>query len=665
METIPAARYARALIILGLLAYTALVVRNAWLSDDAYITFRTVDNFVHGYGLTWNVAERVQTYTHPLWMFLLAGAYALTGEIYFTSLLLSIAISVGAAILLVRTVPTRWQAAVVAGILACSKAAVDYATSGLENPLTHLLLVGFLALYVRGDFASRRLFWLALLAALGMTNRMDTALLYTPALLYAWASSAERGKGLLALALGGLPFALWEGFSLLYYGFPFPNTAYAKLNAGLIARRALVQAGLAYLHNSLRADPVTLTVIGAGAAATTTRRAWRRIPVTAGVALYLAYVVYVGGDFMSGRFLSAPLIATLAALPPTRLPPSTRPRLGTVCIAAVVALSAASPFSPLRAGGAQGGRTGFERGWVRGRGIIDERANYYHNTGLLRALTLPPGTLPDHDWALEGRAARAAGPSVVVKGSVGFFGYFAGPEVYVVDLLGLGNALLARLPPAESDWVVGHFGRVMPEGYVASLEKGENRLADPNLARYYDALMLVIRGPLFDAARLRAIWAFNTGRYDALRDAYAYFRGTPFVRHLRLVNPTDRPYVYAYAWNNGRGEVWLLDEASQRGKSYEVTWRVTEEGVTFEGEAVQRLSTLGPLSDAEPLNVGVIFSPAPDLAVREMYEYRYWFRLEPAGSLTVVLPPTGWHTADAAQGYWERTDVRAVMAASP
>jgi arabinofuranosyltransferase len=60
--------------VLGLLlVFTTL---RAWLCDDAYITFRTVDNFIHGYGLTWNVAERVQAYTHPLWMLLLSGVYA-------------------------------------------------------------------------------------------------------------------------------------------------------------------------------------------------------------------------------------------------------------------------------------------------------------------------------------------------------------------------------------------------------------------------------------------------------------------------------------------------------------------------------------------------------------------------------------------------------------
>ena len=53
-----------------------LLVRTAWLSDDAYITFRTVDNALNGYGLRWNVADRVQSYTHPLWMFVMTAAQA-------------------------------------------------------------------------------------------------------------------------------------------------------------------------------------------------------------------------------------------------------------------------------------------------------------------------------------------------------------------------------------------------------------------------------------------------------------------------------------------------------------------------------------------------------------------------------------------------------------
>ena len=50
------------------LLVAVVLIRTAWICDDAYITFRTIDNFLHGFGLRWNVAERVQSFTHPLWL---------------------------------------------------------------------------------------------------------------------------------------------------------------------------------------------------------------------------------------------------------------------------------------------------------------------------------------------------------------------------------------------------------------------------------------------------------------------------------------------------------------------------------------------------------------------------------------------------------------------
>ena len=46
-----------------------------------YITFRTARNFWNGRGLTWNPDERVQAYTHPLWMFVAVIAYGVSHEV--------------------------------------------------------------------------------------------------------------------------------------------------------------------------------------------------------------------------------------------------------------------------------------------------------------------------------------------------------------------------------------------------------------------------------------------------------------------------------------------------------------------------------------------------------------------------------------------------------
>ncbi len=72
------------LALISLYAFT--VLRTAWLCDDVYITLRTVANFVHGHGPNYNIGERVQAYTHPLWMFLLSLNYFLFRETFLTTI---------------------------------------------------------------------------------------------------------------------------------------------------------------------------------------------------------------------------------------------------------------------------------------------------------------------------------------------------------------------------------------------------------------------------------------------------------------------------------------------------------------------------------------------------------------------------------------------------
>ena len=51
-------RHTRAVVWLLIAGCAVVVARSAWLMDDAFITFRTIDNFVHGSGLTWNATEQ-------------------------------------------------------------------------------------------------------------------------------------------------------------------------------------------------------------------------------------------------------------------------------------------------------------------------------------------------------------------------------------------------------------------------------------------------------------------------------------------------------------------------------------------------------------------------------------------------------------------------------
>ena len=504
-------------LLLAVIALLAL--KCAWVSDDAYITFRTVDNFVHGYGLRWNTAERVQAYTNPLWMFAMIPLTAVTHEVYFTSIALGIVVTLAACALLAFRAASGFAGACVGLlVLASSKAFIDFATSGLENPLLHLgLIASIVAITARGESRKRSL-WLALAASCVALTRLDGLLLVAPLLAVQLARSPARAT-LASYALGFAPLALWELFSLVYYGCLFPNTAYAKLSTGL-SMHELLPEGAHYFADSLARDPLTLAAIAAALVVAAWRRERASLAVAAGIVAHLIYVATVGGDFMSGRFFTAPLVCAVCILANTPLPVLA----AAASMLAVLGLSMATPLSPLCA------PLDYSRDLkppehIDDAGIADERGYWFGAAGLFspnRALDAPPyrHISKGHGFAFK---LRDEGPKVLVPNGIGYLGYWAGPTVHLVDPMGLSDALIARLPfavddvPVERDknkfrertWRIGHFFRHVPEGYVESLGDPSKHIADPATAELRRRLDLITRGDLWSGERWSAIAELN------------------------------------------------------------------------------------------------------------------------------------------------------------
>jgi arabinofuranosyltransferase len=508
------------LLCILFLIFFVIMLRRAWLSDDAYITFRTVDNFVNGYRLTWNVAERVQAYTHPLWMFLISFFYFLTREMFFTSIIVSLAVSTVALVLIVLRLSKSATVAILGVlILTLSNAYVDYGTSGLENPLTHLLLAIFLIIYFTREITPRTLFSLSFTASLAALNRLDSILIFAPALLYAWILAEDKKAGLLSLVLGQIPIFTWEIFSILYYGFPFPNTAYAKLYTG-ISSMELVRQGGYYLLNSLQKDTITLVVIVVGmllALISTNRRT--KLPILLGMLLYMAYVVKIGGGFMSGRFLTPVLFCAVVLILRFDLS-SVKQGVTATIFAGVVLLGLVVPLPTYKL------LPKDSASLVDAHGIADERSWYFGDAGLINADKHPemPNTL-GRTTGLDARtlAEKENDLQLVIRKNTGVFGFFAGPDVYVIDYLALSDPLLARLPAIrDTNWRIGHFRRVVPQGYLTSIYTKSGAFEDERLSAYYEKLLLVTSGRLFSKERFQAIWGLNTGQYDFLIDYDRY-----------------------------------------------------------------------------------------------------------------------------------------------
>jgi arabinofuranosyltransferase len=509
----------RALLVLFAVAFAAVAVRLAWVGDDAYITLRSVENWHRGHGLRWNVDERVQTYTHPLWMLVLSFGRLLTGEVYLTAITIGVLLSTATLAWLLWLGRTVVAVALVGACALTAHAFGDYATSGLETSLTYLLLVAF-AVAVVGTPSPRRFFVAVLLASLLVCNRMDLALLCAPAVVAAMRTLSFRtvvGRAL----VGALPFAAWLAAATIYYGTPLPVTAHAKaFGLGIPAGDLAVQ-GLRYLWHAVVHDPVLVATLVAGFVVGLRERRWRWLAF--GMPLYLLYVVKVGGDFMQGRFLLPPFVLALWLL-------ANAPRLHPALLA-VPLLGAVWAPPPWFSGPSADHVSTAPADIVAAHGIVDERRVYYPQQGLwspVRDGVLEFGAL--NRLALAWPTERTTG-WVLLSGAVGSSGFGAGSLGHLVDAM-LCDPLLARLPAADPDnWRIGHVLRRIPEGYLESLATGENRIVHPGLRRYHEALRTVVEAPVFAPERWRAMWSLWRGAYDADLAAFVaeHYRTPPRV----------------------------------------------------------------------------------------------------------------------------------------
>jgi arabinofuranosyltransferase len=547
-------------LALGLLA---AVLRLAWLSDDAYITLRTVENLLDGHGPVWNPGERVQTYTHPAWFWLLVAARWLTGEHYFTTIAVSVlltAVGTGGLLWLARG---RAAMAALLLLLLGSRAFGDFATSGLETPLVTALLVWLGCIDDRTDVGGRRLFAIAgVIGLLGFT-RLDLLVLAGPVLL-AHARTDRPLQQAAVVLVAMLPLLGWSVFAAWYYGSPFPITAYAKAFAPGLPTGELIVQGLRYLWLTASTDPVTLGTIGLGLLVGFGARAVRGRMLALGVLLACGYVVRVGGDFMAGRFFVPPFVVALVLI--ARWLRTARPAVA-LALAGFVAGAIWLPGLPpwLRPPAAD-----LEPPTVV-HGIQDERRFYYDKLGLFS---------PRREIPQAGRFTRALerqgrqGKIVLGSGMAGGVPFAAGAKFHFVDPW-LCDPLLMRLPVLDPGrWRIGHFTRGLPDGYAESIAFGDNRLVHPGLARFYTSLRTVLRAPLDAPERWPALQSLWLGFDDDGLRSYttAEYRRPP--RTTAMLAELSTPAPVGTFWFDaptvrciGRGGLRLRTTTVQRAGS--------------------------------------------------------------------------------------------------
>ncbi len=480
---------------------------SAWFSDDGLVTLRTIENLARGDGFRWNLDERTQTATHPLWIMLMGLLRWLTGNLYHTVMFASLLLAAVAMFRIAKGAGSiRVAVVTTVVVMLCSRTGIGFCTGGLENPLVYLLVALFAdAWFGEGQQPLGRARHLALLGALLLLARIDLVLLMAPCVVAALLRLPVRSWAA-ALWPGALVVLAWIGFALVYFGTAIPTPGYSKALALDIPATELAVQGMRYLLDLCWRDPATVLALLAMIGVAATRTMPLLVAPAIGLVLQILYTLKVGGDFMAGRFFTAALAFALACLAR-----SLTPRAAVVLGGAMVTGTLLAPGAPP---------------WIdqvppqpaarTNHGIADERTYY--------ATTLSMWS-EQRDWPEYGAFVKQLQTAGLVapdrtRRMVGLFHAVGvpamqmGPLVHLVEPY-ICDPLLTRLPIADPHhWRIGHFTRRIPEGYLETLASGENRIHHPGLRSYYAALQQILRAPVLDAARLGTMWRFWLGAYD-------------------------------------------------------------------------------------------------------------------------------------------------------
>jgi arabinofuranosyltransferase len=194
--------------------------------DDAMITFRVAENLAYGRGFVYNVGERVQVTTTPLYALVLVPGIWLLGSAPRAALLLNLSLSALIPVLaydLGRRLAGRITG--VGGALLLIASPLLVMAYSMESYLYVTLILASMDAYV-----SRRYLLAGVLVGVTALVRGDGVLLGVCMLGYDTLAHRRLYWRMIIPAM--IIPAAWYLFALIYYGSPFPATLGAKVAQG-------------------------------------------------------------------------------------------------------------------------------------------------------------------------------------------------------------------------------------------------------------------------------------------------------------------------------------------------------------------------------------------------------------------------------------------------
>jgi len=275
----PVRNFFIALFFCSLVSFLALVIFDYRLTgiDDANIYFVYAKNLANGHGFVYNIGgERVEGFTSLLWTLVCACAFKFSSQPEFVLLVINVLIiSVGIAVAITylqnnflspeQSWQTRilWSGIFLILLLTSPRYIVWNTITLMENGLWSTLLL-ITTIFVIKDHPSRRATNLGLipLLILLVLTRPESILwgFVFVGLLYIRKASAENPIAALkdlapSIVCFIISVVLMTVFRIRYFGYPLPNTYYAKVSPSLFYD---IQQGTVYLSKYIISDPIVL-----------------------------------------------------------------------------------------------------------------------------------------------------------------------------------------------------------------------------------------------------------------------------------------------------------------------------------------------------------------------------------------------------------------------
>jgi arabinofuranosyltransferase len=469
-------------LVLLCIVFIVICNNNRFIQDDAFISFRYVQNFVDGHGLVFNIGERVEGYTNLLWVLILSALVRMNFDIGNTAQTLSLAFGVLVLVMtyllsgLIRIkgdIETKYAKKsktesvdsstgffdlIPSALLVFTGSFVFWAISGMETTMFISFCLLGIYYYIKDKDLPTPNYKFPIFILLATLTRPEGMYFFGLILIHRFGLlfMEKRGEGLkeffskknlISYLVYVIPVIFYFVIRYSYYGYLFPNTYYAK--TGLSSQ--YITAGIEYFMKFFSSYLLYGVILVAPVYLFRKKENFFEISLFyLLIVSFILYVISVGGDVLKqNRFFLPilPMLYILFAKFLTDLYYKFSKNLGKgIAFASVLIISTVICYYYYTS---------------QKENLQSEIAS---ENGLVEKMKITG------NW-FKNKQREAGRPLVLAATTIGAVSYFAGSDVVVIDNLGLTDKEIAHNPkpvPEISAEVLGWKERNYNADYVMS-----------------------------------------------------------------------------------------------------------------------------------------------------------------------------------------------------